>query len=218
MIKYLKIDEKLEKYISDHSYNLHPVQKEILDHNDKLGDVKKMQISISQAYFFQFFIKTNNIKNILEVGTFTGYSALSMGLVIPKDGNITCLDINKETSEVARNFFKKANLDKKIKIILGPATNSLEKLKDDKKIFDMIFIDADKENYKNYYSLSLELVKNNGFILIDNVLWKGDVADPVKNDQLTNVIREFNSFIKKDDRIEKTILPLGDGVTICRKI
>ena len=82
----------------------------------------------------------------------------------------------------------------------------------------MIFIDADKENYKNYYNLSLELVKNNGFILIDNVLWKGDVADPNKNDRLTNAIREFNSFIKQDDRIEKTILPLGDGITICRKI
>ena len=218
MIKSLKIDEKLEKYISDHSYDLHPVQKEILNHNDKLGDVKKMQISITQAYFFQFFIKTNNIKNILEVGTFTGYSALSMGLVIPKDGSITCLDTNKETSEVARNFFKKANLEKKIKIILGPAMNSLKKLEDEKKNFDMIFIDADKENYKNYYNLSLELVKTNGFILIDNVLWKGDVTDPGKNDQLTNVIREFNSFIKKDDRIEKTILPLGDGVTICRKI
>ncbi len=82
----------------------------------------------------------------------------------------------------------------------------------------MIFIDADKENYKNYYNLSLELVKNNGFILIDNVLWKGDVTDPNKNDRLTNIIREFNSFIKKDDRVEKTILPLGDGVTVCRKI
>ncbi len=218
MTKSLKIDEKLEKYISDHSYDLHPVQKEILNHNDKLGDVKKMQISITQAYFFQFFIKTNNIKNILEVGTFTGYSALSMGLAAPKDGNITCLDINKETSEVAGNFFKKANLDKKIKIILGPAMKTFKKLKDDKKIFDMIFIDADKENYKNYYNLSLELVKNNGFILIDNVLWKGDVTDPSKNDRLTNVIREFNSFIKKDDRVEKTILPLGDGITICRKI
>ncbi len=218
MIKSLKIDEKLEKYISDHSYDLHPVQKEILNHNDKLGDVKKMQISTTQAYFFQLFIKTNNIKNILEVGTFTGYSALSMGLAIPRDGNITCLDINKKTSEVAEKFFKKANLEKKIKIILGPAMNSLKKLEDEKKNFDMIFIDADKENYKNYYNLSLELVKTNGFILIDNVLWKGDVTDPGKNDQLTNVIREFNSFIKKDDRIEKTILPLGDGVTICRKI
>ena len=218
MIKCLKIDEKLEKYISDHSYDLHPVQKEILNHNDNLGNVKKMQISVTQAYFFQFFIKTNSIKNILEIGTFTGYSALSMGLAIPKDGNITCLDINKETSEIARNFFKKANLDKKVQIILGSAMNTLKKLKDDKRFFDMIFIDADKENYKNYYNLSLELVKNNGFILIDNVLWHGDVADPGKNDRLTNIIREFNSFIKKDNRIEKTILPLGDGVTICRKI
>ena len=218
MIKSLKIDEKLEKYISDHSYDLHPVQKEILNHNDKLGDIKKMQISITQAYFFQLFIKTNNIKKILEIGTFTGYSALSMGLVLPKDGKITCLDINKDTSEVANNFFKKAKLDNKIKINLAPAIDSLIKLKNTKEKFDMIFIDADKENYKNYYNLSLELIKNSGFIIIDNVLWKGEVADPKKNDQLTNLIREFNSFIKKDDRIEKTILPLGDGITICRKI
>ena len=218
MIKNLEINERLEKYISDHSYDLHPIQKEILSHNDGLGLSKRMQISVTQAYFFQLFIKTNNIKDILEIGTFTGYSALSMGLAMPKDGKITCLDINKETSEAAKNFFKKANLDKKIKIILGSAMNTLKKLKDDKKIFDMIFIDADKENYKNYYNLSLELVKNNGFILIDNVLWKGDVTDPNKNDRLTNIIREFNSFIKKDDRVEKTILPLGDGVTVCRKI
>ena len=217
MIKSLKIDEKLEKYISDHSYDLHPVQKEILSHNESLGDVKKMQISITQAYFFQLFIKMNNIKSILEVGTFTGYSALSMGLAMPKDGKVICLDINKETSKIATNFFKKANLDN-IKIILGPAIETFKKLKNDKSTFDMIFIDADKENYKNYYNLSLELVKNNGFILIDNVLWKGDVIDSSKNDRLTNMIREFNSFIKKDDRVEKTILPLGDGITICRKI
>ena len=218
MIKSLDINERLEKYISDHSYDLHPVQKEILNYNHKLGDIKKMQISISQAYFFQFFIKTNKIKDILEIGTFTGYSALSMGLAIPKDGNITCLDINKQTSEVAQNFFKKADLDKKIKIILSPALETMNKLKVSKKKFDMIFIDADKENYKNYYNLSLELIKDNGFIIIDNVLWKGDVANTSKNDQFTKIIREFNSFIKKDDRIDKTILPLGDGVTICRKI
>ena len=218
MIKSLEINERLEKYISDHSYDLHPVQRDILKYNDTLGHSKKMQISISQAYFFQFFIKTNNLKKILEIGTFTGYSALSMGLVLPKDGKITCLDINEKTSEEASLFFKKANLDKKIKIILAPAIRSLNKFKKDKKKFDMIFIDADKENYKNYYEVSLDLVKKNGFILVDNVLWKGEVADPKKNDKLTNVIREFNSFIKKDDRVEKTILPLGDGVTICRKI
>ena len=169
MIKNLEINERLEKYISDHSYDLHPIQKEILSHNASLGDVKRMQISVTQAYFFQLFIKTNNIKNILEIGTFTGYSALSMGLSIPKDGSVICLDINKETSEIARAFFKKADLDKKIQIILEPAINTLKKMKDDKKMFDMIFIDADKENYKNYYNLSLALVKKNGFILIDNV-------------------------------------------------
>ena len=218
MTKSLKIDEKLEKYISDNSYDLHPVQKEIIKHNNSLGNTKKMQISVSQAYFLQLLIKSNNIKNILEIGTFTGYSALSMALATTTDGKVTSLDINKETSEKAESFFKKANLENKIKVILGPASDALERLKEEKKIFDLVFIDADKENYKEYYDLSMNLIKKKGFILVDNVLWHGDVADPVKNDRFTNIIREFNSLIKNDNRVEKTILPLGDGVTICRKI
>ena len=218
MTKSLKIDEKLEKYISDNSYDLHPVQKEIIKHNNSLGNTKKMQISVSQAYFLQLFIKSNGIKNILEIGTFTGYSALSMALAITSDGIVTCLDINKETSEKAKSFFKKANLENKIKVILGPALDTLKRLKKEKKIFDLVFIDADKENYKEYYDLSMNLIKKKGFILVDNVLWHGDVADPVKNDRFTNIIREFNSLIKNDNRVEKTILPLGDGVTVCRKI
>jgi predicted O-methyltransferase YrrM len=218
MTKSLKIDEKLEKYISDNSYDLHPVQKEIIKYNNSLGNIKKMQISVSQAYFLQLFIKSNGIKNILEIGTFTGYSALSMALAITSDGIVTCLDRNKETSEKAKSFFKKANLENKIKVILGPALDTLKRLKKEKKIFDLVFIDADKENYKEYYDLSMNLIKKKGFILADNVLWHGDVADPVKNDRFTNIIREFNSLIKSDNRVEKTILPLGDGVTICRKI
>ena len=218
MTKSLKIDEKLEKYISDNSYDLHPVQKEIIKHNNSLGNTKKMQISVSQAYFLQLLIRSNNIKNILEIGTFTGYSALSMALATTTDGSVTCLDINKETSEKAESFFKKANLENKIKAILGPALDTLERLKEEKKIFDLVFIDADKENYKEYYDLSMNLIKKKGFILVDNVLWHGDVADPVKNDRFTNIIREFNSLIKNDNRVEKTILPLGDGVTVCRKI
>jgi predicted O-methyltransferase YrrM len=177
-----------------------------------------MQISVSQAYFLQLLIKSNDIKNILEIGTFTGYSALSMALATTTEGNVICLDINKETSEKAESFFKKANLENKIKVILGPALDTLGRLKEEKKIFDLVFIDADKENYKEYYDLSMNLIKKKGFILIDNVLWHGDVADPVKNDRFTNIIREFNSLIKNDDRVEKTILPLGDGVTVCRKI
>jgi len=218
MTKSLKIDEKLEKYISDNSYGLHPVQKEIIKYNNGLGNTKKMQISVSQAYFLQLFIKSNGIKNILEIGTFTGYSALSMALAITSDGIVTCLDINKETSEKAKSFFKKANLENKTKVILGAALDTLKRLKKEKKIFDLVFIDANKENYKEYYDLSMNLIKKKGFILVDNVLWHGDVADPVKNDRFTNTIREFNSLIKNDDRVEKTILPLGDGVTICRKI
>ena len=218
MIKNIKIDENLEKYIRENSYDLHPVQKNIIKYNNSLGNQKKMQTSVTQSYFFQFLIKTNNIKNILEIGTFTGYSALTMALSLPKNGKITCLDINEETSKKAISFFKKAKVDDLIEFKIGPALKSLNEIKQKNLFFDMIFIDADKENYINYYNACFSLIKNTGFIIIDNVLWHGDVADTNKKDKLTCILREFNSFLKKDDRIEKTILPLGDGITICRKI
>ena len=217
MTKSIKIDEALENYISKNSYELHPVQKEIINHNNNLGDIKRMQISVTQAYFMQLLIKINNVKQILEIGTFTGYSALSMALAID-DGFITCLDKNEKTSEVANNFFKKANVEKKINLIVGTAIDSLNKLINENKIFDLIFIDADKENYIKYYDLAFKLISNNGLILIDNVLWKGDVIDKNKNDRMTNIIRDFNTHIKNDKRIEKIILPIGDGVTICKKL
>ena len=217
MIKSLNINENLEKYIRENSYDLHPVQKDIIEYNNSLGNQKKMQISVTQSYFFQFLIKTNNIKNILEIGTFTGFSALAMALSLPKNGKIICLDKNEETSKKAISFFKKAKVENLIEVKIGPALKTLDEIKKRKIFFDMIFIDADKENYQNYYNSCFDLIKNTGFILIDNVLWHGDVADPNKNDKLTNILRDFNSFIKKDDRIHKTILPLGDGITICRK-
>ena len=216
MTKSIKIDESLENYISNNSYKLHPVQKEIIEHNKSLGDIKRMQISVTQAYFMQLLIKINNIKQILEIGTFTGYSALSMALAV-NDVFITCLDKNKQTSEVANNFFNKADVKKRINLIVGNAIDSLNNLINKNKKFDLIFIDADKENYKNYYDICFKLISTSGLILIDNVLWKGDVINKNKNDKMTNIIRDFNSYIKNDDRIEKTILPIGDGVTICRK-
>ena len=217
MIKSLNINENLEKYIRENSYDLHPVQKDIIEYNNSLGNQKKMQISVTQSYFFQFLIKTNNIKNILEIGTFTGFSALAMALSLPQNGKITCLDKNEETSKKAISFFKKAKVENLIEVKIGPALKTLDEIKKRNIFFDMIFIDADKENYQNYYNSCFDLIKNTGFILIDNVLWNGDVADPNKNDKLTNILRDFNSFIKNDDRIHKTILPLGDGITICRK-
>ncbi len=212
----LVINKEIEKYIEDHSLELNPIQKEIISYNENLGDIKRMQISVTQAYFMQLLIKINNVKQILEIGTFTGYSALSMALVVD-DGFVTCLDKNEKTSEIASNFFKKAKVDKKINIIVGKATESLNNLINENKIFDLIFIDADKENYIMYYDLAFKLISKNGLILIDNVLWKGDVANNNKSDRMTNIIRDFNTYIKNDERIEKTILPIGDGVTICRK-
>ena len=218
MTKNIKINETLEKYISNNSYDLHPVQKEIIEYNNKLGEIKKLQISVTQAYFIQLLIKINNVQQILEIGTFTGYSALSMALAMKGEGFITCLDKNKETSETANSFFKKAKVNNKINLIIGPAIENLNNLINEKKSFDLIFIDADKENYIKYYDLSFELLSNNGLILIDNVLWKGEVINNNKKDRMTNIIKDFNTYIKNDKRIEKTILPIGDGVTICRKL
>ena len=218
MTKNIYIDENLENYISKNSYDLHPIQKEIIEHNNSLGDIKRMQISVTQAYFMQLLIKINNAKKILEVGTFTGYSALSMALAIKDDGLVTCLDKNEKTSEKAKYFFNKANMDNKINLIIAPALETLNNLVNEKKLFDLIFIDADKENYIKYYELAFRLITNEGLILIDNVLWKGDVIDDNKKDGMINIIKEFNLHIKNDQRIEKIILPIGDGITICRKI
>ncbi len=218
MTKNIILNQNLENYISNNSIPLHAVQKEIIEYNNSLGDIKKMQISVTQGYFMQFIIKNNKVKKILEIGTFTGYSALTMALAIHDDGNITCLDKNKETSDIAINFFKKAKVDHKINLICDNANNVLRKLIKERITFDLIFIDADKENYINYYEFAYNLISKNGLIIIDNVLWKGEVADLSKNDKLTSIIREFNDHVKKDVRIEKTILPIGDGITICKKL
>ena len=210
----LEITEKLKNYINDFGLKLDPVQKEIIEYNNSLGDIKRMQIDPSQCYFLHLIIKISNIKNVLEIGTFTGLSALSISLALPDDGKLIALDKNEETNKVAKNFFKKANQDHKIKTIIKPALESLEELKNNK--FDMVFIDADKMNYKIYYEKSLKLVNKNGLIIIDNVLWHGEVADKKNLDKYTVNIREFNAYVSKDNRVEQIIIPLGDGMTVCR--
>ena len=218
MGKNLEINSELEKYIEELSYNLHPIQQEIIKYNDSLGDIKRMQISVSQCHFLHLITKVSKIKNVLEIGTFTGLSTLSIALALPDDGSIIALDKNESTNNIAINFFKKANQEIKIKTIIKPALESLNDLKKNNKIFDMVFIDADKENYKNYYDISLCLIKKEGLIIVDNVLWHGEVVDKTKNDRLTNIIRDFNSYVKDDKKTEQIILPLGDGFTVCRKL
>ena len=218
MGKNLEINSELEKYIEELSYNLHPIQQEIIKYNNSLGDIKRMQISVSQCHFLHLITKISKIKSVLEIGTFTGLSALSIALALPDDGNLIALDKNASTIKVAVDFFKKANQDKKIKTIIKPALDSLSELKKNNKVFDMVFIDADKENYKNYYDKSLDLINKDGLIVIDNVLWHGQVVDKTKNDRLTNTIRDFNYYVKNDEKTEQIILPLGDGFTVCRKL
>ena len=175
-----------------------------------------MQVDPSQCYFLHLIIKISNIKNVLEIGTFTGLSALSISLALPNDGKLIALDKNKETNKVAINFFKKANQDHKIETKIKPALESLDELKNNK--FDLVFIDADKMNYKEYYEKSLKLINKNGLIIIDNVLWHGEVAEEENNKKFTKIIRDLNTYVKNDKRTEQVIFPLGDGLTICSKL
>jgi len=214
MGKNLEITEKLETYINNFSLKLNSIQQEIIDYNNTLGDIKRMQVATSQCHFLHLIIKTSNIKTVLEIGTFTGLSALSIALALPDDGKLTALDKDKETNKIAVNFFKKAKQDNKIQTIVKPALDSLDELKNSK--FDMVFIDADKMNYKKYYERSLSLLNKGGLIIVDNVLWHGEVADDNNLDKFTLNIRDFNTNVKNDKRVEQIILPLGDGMTVCR--
>jgi len=216
MGKNLEINEKLEKYINNFSLKLNPIQQEIIDYNNTLGDVKRMQVATSQCHFLHLIIKISNIKNVLEIGTFTGLSALSIALALPDYGKLIALDKDKETNKIAVSFFKKANLTNKIQTIVKPALDSLDELKNSK--FDMVFIDADKMNYKEYYERSLKLLDKGGLIIVDNVLWHGEVADEDNLDKFTVNIRDFNTYVANDKRVEQIIVPLGDGMTVCRVI
>ena len=216
MPKKLDLTDNLEKYIIDHSETLSDVQNEIIQHNKSLGDQQRLQISISQAQFLQTLIKVSNVKKILEIGSFTGFSALSMAMALPADGILISLDKNPEFSNKAKYFYDKAK-ENRIKQFIKPALESLKELKDTKKLFDLIFIDADKENYLNYYESCMDLIDKKGLIVIDNVLWHGEVADDANNDKFTNIIRDFNNHVKQDKRITKNIIPIGDGLTICIK-
>jgi caffeoyl-CoA O-methyltransferase len=214
MGKALEITEKLQKYIDNFSLKLNPIQQEIIDYNNTLGNEKRMQLATSQCHFLHLIIKTSNIKNALEIGTFTGLSALSIALALPEDGKLIALDKDEEIIKVASNFFKKANQGHKVETITKPALESLEELKDSK--FDMVFIDADKINYKVYYEKSLNLMDKGGLIIVDNVLWHGEVADEDNLDKYTVNIKEFNKHVANDKRVEQIIVPLGDGMTVCR--
>ena len=216
MDKNINIDHILIEYIFNHTNNLHPVQKELIKYNESLGHIKRLQISILQANFLQFLIKSRNINNCLEVGTFTGYSTLSMALSLNKNGKILTIDKDKQKNMIAKRFFRKAKILNKIILEVSNGNDALIKLIKNKKKYDLILIDADKENYISYFDKSLKLLNKNGLLVVDNILWKGDVININSKDKLTKKIKLFNLHVKKS-KINKYILPIGDGFYICWK-
>ena len=219
MFKDIENSAELQQYLFNFGVNEHPLQTEIREYTEKnLGNAATMQISPDQGAFLQFIIKSSNIQNCLEIGTFTGYSALTMALALPENGSIISLDIDKKNTDIAKKYWSKHSVGKKIDFILAPALETMDEFINLDKTFDLIFIDADKKNYKNYFLKSLELTEKDGIIIIDNTLWKGKVADKSANDDKTNSIKEFNTFIRDFKGTENMILPIADGMTICRKL
>ena len=181
------------------------------------GNIANMQVTPEQSSFLSFLIKIGNYKNILELGTFMGYSTLAMAIAVGDSGYVTSVDKDIKTTSIAANFLKSTPYANKISLINGDAKIVLQNLIKEQKIFDFIFIDADKSNYMHYFETCLNLMAENGLIVFDNVLWKGKVFDQSINDSKTKAIREFNNFIKNDKRITTTMISIGDGMTLCKK-
>jgi len=206
------LSEELEKYIADHSEKTGLNEKSLRKETLELGSLSGMMSGDSVGNFLKLIIKINNCKNILEIGTFTGYSALMMATALPEDGKLVTCDVNKKTSEIAKKHWKKSSHGSKIELHLGPAIETIDKLKGN---FDLIFIDADKNNYSNYFEICKNRLSKNGIIIADNVLWSGKVLNP--QDDQAKSIDSFNKLINSDNDFWNTIVPIRDGLMIIQK-
>jgi len=217
MSNQVLVDENLLKYLQTIGYRSDLVVDELVKETKKLGGAAQMQIAPEQAQFFELLVKISQSTKCLEIGTFTGLSALAIARGLPKDGKVLTIDISDEFLNLAKKFWIKGGVDHKINSIIGSGLEVMQSMIDRQDFFDFIFIDADKNNYPNYYELGLKLLPPNGIILIDNMLWHSDVADKKNQDKVTNTIRELNLKIQKDKRVDYTLLPLSDGISFIRK-
>lgn len=210
--------EMLYPYLLSVSLRDSKLLKELREETSR-DTMSVMQIAPEQGQFMALLIKLIGAKKTLEIGTYTGYSSLSVALAMPDDGQLIACDVSKEWTDIAQKYWQKAGVAHKISLRLAPALETLEQLiaNGESNSFDFAFIDADKENYLAYYEKSLELMRPGGVIALDNVLWSGHVIDENKNDVDTIAIREVNSFLLTDERVDLSMLPLADGLTLCRK-
>ena len=212
------IDDKIYDYILDNSLRDMPILEKLREETIKMPD-GRMQISSDQGQFMALLVRMLEVKKIVEVGTFTGYSSLVMALALPENGQIVACDISEEYTEVAQRFWQEAGVVDKIDLRLGLAVETLREFLNNGEAgtFDMAFIDADKRNYEVYYEKCLELLRPGGLILIDNVLWYGKPARLEETDTDTTAIRNFNKNIYKDERFEMSMITVGDGLTLALK-
>ena len=210
------LEDELLDYILSHSAPADQVQEALIEETAELGWVSRMQISVDQGNFLTMLVKAMRPKFAVEIGTFTGFSAISIARGLPENGSLLCCDISEKWTAIAQTYWERAGLNDRIELVLAPAMETLDNLPDDTEI-DFAFIDADKGNYKNYYEAVLSRLSNHGMIVIDNVLWSGRVIDESANDEDTRAIKDFNSHIRDDDRVTCTMLSLGDGVSLIQK-
>ena len=216
--KTILMDDQLLEYLRQNSVREPDVLQELREETQKLSN-SGMQISPEQGQLMAMLVKLVNARKIVEIGTFTGYSSTVMALAMPEDSQLIVFDISEEYTRTARRFWKKAGVDQRVKLVLG---NAKESLKDflqagEQESVDLAFIDADKSSYAEYYECCLKLIRPGGLILVDNVLWSGQVADASNHDKDTEALRIFNVALSSDQRVDLCMVPIGDGLTIARK-
>jgi predicted O-methyltransferase YrrM len=209
----LTLTDDVVAYIHRYGVREHPVLAALRERTASLPQ-HDMQIGPEQGAFMTMLVRLIAPRRILEIGTFTGYSSTAMALAMPPDGRMTCCDVSREWTDIARSAWAEAGVADRIELRLAPAAETLATFDDD--TFDLAFIDADKQGYDAYYEGCLRVVRPGGLILIDNVLWSGDVADPSVDNDNVRVIRALNEKIAADERVDQVLLPLGDGLTMAR--
>tara|TARA_B110000238_G_C16031878_1_gene397904 strand:- start:106 stop:762 length:657 start_codon:yes stop_codon:yes gene_type:complete len=217
MSAQIGIDIKLIQYLKSTGYRADKIIDDLVAETLELGGVAQMQIAPEQGQFLEIIVKISQAKNCLEIGRFTGLSSLCIARGLSEKGNLVAVDNSDEFLSMAEKYWRKAAVDTKIKSIIGAGVEVMQSMIDRQYSYDFIFIDADKNNYPNYYELSLQLLRSNGIIIIDNMLWHGDVADEDKNDSQTKTIRDLNKKIQQDERVNFSLLPLSDGLSFIRK-
>lgn len=213
----IAVDDRLARYLDEINRPETPVQRALREETAKLPQAG-MQIGANQGAFMGFLIKLIGARCALEIGTFTGYSALAVAAALPADGKLICCDVSEEWTSIARRAWTEAGLADKIELKLRPAARTLDALiaAGGAGSFDFAFIDADKENYDRYYEQCLVLVRKGGLIAVDNVLWNGAVADPENQAETTRAIRALNEKMRGDERIDFSLVPVGDGISLAR--